>query len=264
MRPSLYAAILLVGLSVALANADGKPTQPPKLSRLTPANDSRLAKAKGVQPQKIGVLTYYPNNGGGYTFIQEKYIIFYALPYAPTSCEGEETSLMAIIRRDISTIGACKMPFGGHTVYRSVMLPSRQGNSYREDIPIAKWTRDTPDGNFRLSITSDDHETRLKLKSIVPVLELMQSTPTKPILAAVVLVVVCRLALPSADDKPSLVSPEKDGRLAQLKGSQSKKIGVLTYYPNRSGGYTFLEGTEIVFYALPYWPSTSVDFFFVE
>jgi hypothetical protein len=41
----------------------------------------------------------------------------------------------------------------------------------RVDTPLAKWTRDTPNGQFRLSIMSDDHETRLKLKSIVPVLE---------------------------------------------------------------------------------------------
>jgi hypothetical protein len=170
MRP-LLAAVVLAGLSVPFAEADDKSTPPPKLSRLIPANDSRLAKAKGVQPQKIGVLTYYPNNGGGHTFIQDKYIIFYALPYAPTSCEGDDTSLMAIIRRDISTIGASKMAFGGQTVYRSKMLFTPQGPSCREDIPIAEWTRDTPDGKFRLSILAEDSETRLKLKSIVPVLE---------------------------------------------------------------------------------------------
>jgi hypothetical protein len=170
MRP-LLTAVFLLGLTVPIAEADAKTTPPPKLSRLTPANDSRLAKAKGVQPQKIGVLTYYPNNGGGYTFIQEKYIIFYALPYVPTSCEGQEMSLMAILVRDVSTIGPSKMAFGGQTVYRSVMLFTPQGPSCREDIPIAKWTRDTADGKFHLSILEGDRETRLKLKSIVPVLE---------------------------------------------------------------------------------------------
>jgi hypothetical protein len=39
------------------------------------------------------------------------------------------------------------------------------------DTPIAKWTRDTTEGKFRLSILAEDSETRLKLKSIVPVLE---------------------------------------------------------------------------------------------
>ena len=177
MRPFL-AAVVLAWLSVPIAEADDKPTSPaPKLSRLTPANDSRLAKAKGVQPQKIGVLTYYPNNGGGYTFIQEKHIIFYALPYVPTSCEGQAVSLMAILVRDVSTIGTSKMAFGGQTVYRSAMLFTPQGPSCREDIPIAKWSRDAPDGRFRLTIMAEDNETRLKLKSIVPVLEHAEHAP---------------------------------------------------------------------------------------
>jgi hypothetical protein len=53
------------------------------------------------------------------------------------------------------------------------------GTLHRTDIPIAKWTRDTPDGQFRLSIKEEDHETRLKLKSIVPVLEHASKTPVE-------------------------------------------------------------------------------------
>jgi hypothetical protein len=62
------------------------------------------------------------------------------------------------------------MPLGGRTIYRGEM------NTYfrvllRQDIPIARRSRDTPDGQFRLPIREGDHETRLKLKSITRVLE---------------------------------------------------------------------------------------------
>ena len=206
MKP-LCAVVLLVGLSVPIAKADEKPTaavivrpvnggQSPfhpiaaPSKPVTPENDSQLAKVPEAQSQKIGILTYYPNKAGGYTFLEGKQIAFYALPYLPTTYKHEAifVSVMwwkrnVVESRTLKTIGTSNMPFSGQTIYRSEMkevedpgahFPARSRlrprTFVREDIPIAKWTRDTPDGQFRLSIMSDDYETRLKLKSIVPVL----------------------------------------------------------------------------------------------
>jgi hypothetical protein len=47
----------------------------------------------------------------------------------------------------------------------------QMGISCREDSPIAQWTRDTPAGEFLLSLMDVDSQTRVKVKSIVPVLE---------------------------------------------------------------------------------------------
>jgi hypothetical protein len=88
-------------------------------------------------------------------------IVFYALPYLPSTREVENTVL--------PTIGTSKVPFGGQTIYRSQM--NGFGIERRADIPIAKWTRDTPDGQFRFTMRDEDRLTRLKLKSIRPVLE---------------------------------------------------------------------------------------------
>jgi hypothetical protein len=162
MRKTL-ALILLFGLSGPIAEADDKPAPPPPtLSTLAPEKDWRLAKQPDAQLQKIGVLTYYPNNGGGYTFTEDATILFCALPYEPTTRQIENMVL--------SIVGPSKMPFGGQTVYRSQIIRSFD-EPHRLDTPIAKWTRDSPNGKFRLSIMADDSETRLKLKSIVPVLE---------------------------------------------------------------------------------------------
>jgi hypothetical protein len=82
---------------------------------------------------------------------------------------------------NVFSIGSRTVPFGGQTIYRSEMKQISSRVHRREDIPIAKWTRDTPDGKFRLTITEGDRETRLKLKSIVPVLEHPpKPLPTKP------------------------------------------------------------------------------------
>jgi hypothetical protein len=183
MRP-LLAAVVVVGLSVRIAKADDKPTPPPsEPSTVAPEKDVRLACLANATPQKIGVLTYYPNKGGGYTFMAGERIEFYSLPYMPTAYQAERTvhvienrngNLVArpIVQRiNLATIGTAKRPFGGQTIYRSLMTGPGFGTLHRTDIPIAKWTRDTPDGQFRLSIKEEDHETRLKLKSIVPVLE---------------------------------------------------------------------------------------------
>jgi hypothetical protein len=140
----------------------------------------RLAKLKGAQPQKIGVLSYYPNKGGGYTFFEGKEIVFYALPYSPSTSQddfivllvnGKKTTGQLWESRRLSTIGTSKLSFGGQTVYRCEMKATHQHVPLREDIAIGKWSRDTPDGQFRLSIMEEDRETRLKLKSITPVLE---------------------------------------------------------------------------------------------
>jgi hypothetical protein len=63
------------------------------------------------------------------------------------------------------------MPFGGQTLYRAGTTQKPSDDRRREDVPIAKWSRDAPGDKLRLSISDEDRETRLKLKSIVPVLE---------------------------------------------------------------------------------------------
>jgi hypothetical protein len=187
MRPTL-AAVVLVGLSVGIAHAnEPEPTAVP--SMFTPENDWLLAKQTGAQPQKIGILTYYPNNGGGYTFMEGEDIVFYALPFLSTTYPAVRTVFVSETRNgktkrraifetvNAPTIGKSQMPFGGQTVYRGRMMEVEAGRR-RTDIPLAKWTRDAPDGKFRLSIMEGDRETQVKLKSIVPVLD---STPTSPI-----------------------------------------------------------------------------------
>jgi len=83
MRPTL-AAVVLVGLSVAVAKADDKPTPPPsEPGTVEPQDDWRLTKQIGAQPRKIGIFTYYPNKGGGYTFKRNDHIEFCSLPYMP-------------------------------------------------------------------------------------------------------------------------------------------------------------------------------------
>jgi len=111
--------------------------------------------------------------------------VFYALPYMPTtytikyevvvleSVNGKLRPRFIPESRALRIIGTSKMPFGGQTVYRREKKNTYPGVSHplREDTPLAKWSRDTPDGKFRLSIVADDRETGLKLKSITPVLE---------------------------------------------------------------------------------------------
>jgi hypothetical protein len=186
MRPFL-AAVLLVGMFVG----DYKLAYPVDFRKVKPENDSRLAKLTKTPSQKVGILTYYSNRGGGYTFIDGGSIAFYALPYLPTTYKHEAifVSVMwwkrnVLESRTLRTIGTSNMPFSGQTIYRSEMkevedpgahFPARSRlrprTFVREDIPIATWSRDAPNGQFRLSIMCDDHETQLKLKSIVPVLE---------------------------------------------------------------------------------------------
>jgi hypothetical protein len=184
MRGTL-AVLILIGLSVSIAEAEEKATPlASKLSTLTPEDDWRLAKQAGAQTQKIGVLSYYPNNGGGYTFLERAHIEFYSLPYAPTrywthNVEFEVVNVhgkaQALGKRSITglnAIGTSKMPFGGQTFYRSEMKDMNTGVVFRrEDVPIARLTRDDPGSKFQLSIWDDDHETQLKLKSIKPMLE---------------------------------------------------------------------------------------------
>jgi|HubBroStandDraft_2_1064218.scaffolds.fasta_scaffold554938_1 hypothetical protein len=159
------ALMLVVGLSVPIAEADEKPTPPPKLSTVTPENDWRLAKQTGAQLQKIGVLTYYPNTGGGYTFMKGKDIVFYALPFLPTTHNLQHNLLNGTIMVQVGAVGTVPMPFGGQTVYRSEMTDTGFGRS-RRDIPRAIWSRDAPDRDFRLSIKHGDHDTRLILEYI--------------------------------------------------------------------------------------------------
>jgi hypothetical protein len=172
--------VVVVGLSVA-AEEDDSPGADPTLP---PESDYRLAKVTDAEIQRIGLFTYYPNKGGGCTFLEGKKIAFYSLPYGPTTYPVQSRGLVKVrnargVRafpgqrwEKASIIGTREMPFGGRTVYRSEMRATdRRGLPRRVDTPIAKWTRDTPDGKFRFTTISDDHETRLKLKSIVPVLE---------------------------------------------------------------------------------------------
>jgi hypothetical protein len=185
---SLVAAVVLVGLSVPFAGASDKPAPLPTPSTVLPEKDSRLAKRPGAQTQRIGVLTYYSNAGGGYTFMEGEQIAFYALPYLPTTYQRAQTRLVTENRNgliedtaiaetvDVFTIGKSKMPFGGQTFYRPGKL-RHPDDVCREHIPIAIWTRATPDGEFSLSIMTEDSKTRLKLKSIVPVLEHAEHAP---------------------------------------------------------------------------------------
>jgi hypothetical protein len=87
--------------------------------------------------------------------------VFCALPYAPMPHPSERVYI----------VGTWKMPFGGQTIYRSQMRNFSGMEPYREDIPIATWARNALEDKFQLSIIAKDSETRLKLKSIVPVLE---------------------------------------------------------------------------------------------
>jgi hypothetical protein len=132
MRMTL-ALILVVGLSFAVAKADAKSPSPATLS---PANDSRLAKRRDAQPQKIGVLSFYPNNGGGYTFVEGTDIVFYALPCIPTTykvegqtaiCQdignGETVWVHVPVTFDVPTLGPSTIPLGGPNY-----LPTRDGS----------------------------------------------------------------------------------------------------------------------------------------
>ncbi len=185
MRP-LLAVVLLAVLGVSIAEGEDDP--PGANLTLPPEKDYRLAKLTDAQTQRIGILTYYPNKGGGYTFMEGKQVEFYSLPYVPTTYRRSARNangnwgFPGQKSDKVSIIGTREMPFGGQTVYRSHMEGvDRSGLPRRVDTPIAKWTRDTADGQFRLSIMVDDRETRLKLKSIIGVLERApKPLPSKP------------------------------------------------------------------------------------
>jgi len=179
MRMTL-SLILVVGLAVAIAEADDKPASRPRPSNFIPEKDSRVAKRPGAQTQKIGVLTYYPAVGGGLTFVENGKVAFYALPYLPVTSEHVRTVNRQVGKKEVpvvvailfhATIGPSKMACGSYAIYRSELMADGDGGYLRQYIPVAMWSRDTPDGKFRLSTMVDDSETRLKLKSIVPVLE---------------------------------------------------------------------------------------------
>jgi hypothetical protein len=183
MRPIL-AAVVLIGMSVSIARADEEPTlPPPNTSTVAPENDFRLAKQPGAQPQKIGVLSYYANNGGGYTFLEGKHIAFYvfrnrSMVYHVNGAglslvngNGGVTFRRTPRRFTLFAIGPSQPSFGAQVIYRGEMIEIDNCVLRRNDMPIAQWTRDSPTDNFRLAIMNVDHETRLKLKSIVPVLE---------------------------------------------------------------------------------------------
>jgi hypothetical protein len=185
MRRTL-ALITLVGLSVGIADADDAATATASTGvrvTLTSESELLLAKVAGARPQKVGILTYYPNQGGGYTFLEGKEIAFYALPYLPSTHHVVQirfvTKNRIVLTANISAVDKLKMQFGSQTFYGLGMtdksptkfLGINAAQLWREDISIAQWTRDTSDGTFRLSILTEDNETRLKLKSIVPVLE---------------------------------------------------------------------------------------------
>jgi hypothetical protein len=144
----ILALILVAGLSVPLAEAGDKTPLAP--SHEPPERDLRLAKLTGAQPQKIGLLTYYPNQGGGYTFLERERVVFYALPSIPATCQfdrivrilgtpkGQVDRINVLIVEpiNVSIIGTSKMPVGGQTLYRGEM--HTYFNVFvRDDIPIA-------------------------------------------------------------------------------------------------------------------------------
>jgi hypothetical protein len=178
MKP-LIAAALSIGLMSSVV-ADDKRTPPAAdFSTVAPENDSRLAKLKDAQPKKIGILTYYANQGGGYTFLQGNGIVFYALPYTPSTykCEVQVAvrrgvdHFRAAVPINVPTIGTSIVPLDGQTVYQTDRVDNGKGGFFRRDLRLAYWSRDTPDSNFHFWILAEDRETKLKVKSIVPVLE---------------------------------------------------------------------------------------------
>lgn len=125
--------------------------------------------------------------------------MFYALPYTPSTYKCEVRvrqrvklrvqggvkpfEAMVNVKQSINvpSISSSKVPFGGQTVYRTELYSNGSDGFFRKDIRLAYWSRDTSDGKFRLSILAEDNETRMKLKSIVPVLEhAPKPLPSKP------------------------------------------------------------------------------------
>jgi hypothetical protein len=153
----VVAAVLLGGMCVA----DDSPP-------IALEDDWRIGKFTVGEPQKIGILTCYRNLGGGYTFLEREEIVFYSLPFVRATYEVEYGAQQS---KTLGTIGPSKLPFGGQTIYRTEMKEIGPRLHRRDDTPIAEWSRDTPDGKFQLLILSAEYQTRLKLKSIVPVLE---------------------------------------------------------------------------------------------
>jgi hypothetical protein len=181
---ALLAGLLLIGRSVLSADVEEAPTAPPPpTSTVAPENDFRLAREPSAQPQKIGVLSYYPNNAGGYTFLEGNQIAFYVFRNRPmvyhadgaevgqVNANGKVAFRRTPRRFTLFAIGLSRPPFGAQVIYRGEMIEIDKGVLRRNDMPIAQWTRDSPMDNFRLEIMNVDNETRLKLKSIVPVLE---------------------------------------------------------------------------------------------
>jgi len=176
---AFLAAVVLVGLSVRIAKPDDTAT----FHTVAPDKDWRLEKRPGAQPQKIGVLRYYPNKGGGYTFMEGGNIVFYSLPLLPTTDKVVRTTIVTETTKDgteytflvetinVGTVGTSKVPYGGQTLYGGRMMEVEAGVRRRTDIPLATWSRDTPNGRFGLSVMDVDPQTRVKLKSIVPMLE---------------------------------------------------------------------------------------------
>lgn len=205
MKP-VFATVLLIRMCVGSGETAKSPNDEiakrearwAKATQVALEKDARLAKLTNSPPQKIGVLTYYPNLGGGYTFVQGKDIVFYALPYTPSTykCEvrvwqqvtlaapgfnpnGGRVNVMANVTQTIvvPTIGPSKVPFGGQTIYRTEMSDDGKDGLYRKDIRLAYWSREQSDGNFLLWILPEGSEIRMKVKSIVPVLERAEHAP---------------------------------------------------------------------------------------
>jgi hypothetical protein len=181
MRPFL-AAVALVGMSLAIAEAADKPASRPKPSTLSPKNDSRLAKRPDAREHKIGLLSYYPNIGGGFTFLEKGDVAFYAMPFDMDVCErdrvervhekrnGVEAVSLKVERLQIGFIGTSKLRPGELMICRGQLIDLGTGLDVRKEEPIACWSGNYPKDS-RLMMLTDDRETRLKLKSIVPVLE---------------------------------------------------------------------------------------------
>src|ERR1700730_4199671 len=120
------ALMLLIGLLVGIADADDKATATASTGiTLTPESELLLAKVAGARPQKIGILTYYPNQGGGYTFLEGREIAFYALPYLPSTHHVVQirfvTEHRIVLTVNICAVDKLTMHFGSHTFYRLEM-----------------------------------------------------------------------------------------------------------------------------------------------
>ena len=179
MRRTL-AFILVVGLSVGIAAAYDRSPRP---SAVRPEEDARLAKvANACHLRRLACSRTIETREAATRSSRGGISCSTLFPLCPRRAnvqgivqilgnnKGQVEARNIVGQIDVPMIGLLPMPVCSQTIYRGEMH-TYFNLRLRHDLAIGEWVRDTPDSKARLSITSDDHETRLKLKSIVPVLE---------------------------------------------------------------------------------------------